>query len=213
MRRVYYINTALFVLCFGCALISFFYLDRPVACFFHALHLNKVLPVINWMTHLVSSKFELAVLIGLVVFFHVIYPHTLMKDRCCFLFCCVFIPSLICLILKILLGRARPELLFSDHVYGFYGMSWHNPAYWSFPSGHTTTIVGFFFGMSFIVPRYKYLWCMLAVLFMTTRVLLMQHYVSDVVATTGLTLLELFLMMHVMRRKGWFQLIALQKAV
>ena len=126
---------------------------------------------------------------------------------------CLIIPNLICLILKMLLGRARPDLLFLDHSYGFYGLHLTQAKYWSYPSGHTTTIISLLYGIHWIFPRYNRLCILIGVLLISTRVLLNYHYLSDVVATAGLTLLELLVMMRIMRHYSWFQFQADQKAV
>lgn len=212
MRGCEYMKPFFFVLCCIFIFTSYVYFDQPVAYFFQALDLTSTLPFVSWSTHVGSGPFDLALFIALAGFFHLIYKSPFLKERCLFLVCCVFFPNFICLFLKILLGRARPELLFLDHSYGFYGVHLSQPMYWSFPSGHTTTIVATLFGMHRILPGYIFFWAVLGVMFISTRVLLNQHYLSDVVATTCLTLLELFVIMHIMQLKGWFQFKAYQKA-
>lgn len=88
--------------------------------------------------------------------------------------------SLVCCI-KVLLGRARPELLASD-IYGFYFLR-SNHHYHSFPSGHASVAACLFFPILSSFPRYRVYWIVLAILLSSSRVLLNYHFVSDIVAS------------------------------
>ncbi len=212
MRRHEHINPIFFILCVVFIVVAFFYFDQNIAYFFHQLDYKKNLPFMSWITMIGSGPVQLLVLFSWAIGVNWFKPESLWQERSWFLFFCVLIPNLICLALKMLVGRARPDLLFLDNIYGFYGVHLTQAKYWSFPSGHTTGIVSLFYGMHWIFPDYTRLWILLGVLFIATRVLLDQHYLSDVVATACLTLLELFIMMRVMRHQGWFQFKAYQKA-
>ena len=120
-----------------------------------------------------------------------------------FLWLCVLVPSLVCLVLKVLLGRARPDLLFNEHLYGFFGLKTHAP-YWSFPSGHTTTVMGFVFGLSVLFPRKCYLFILAGSIVVLSRILLTHHYLSDVMAASYLALLEVGLLFWWSRRFKFF---------
>ena len=117
-----------------------------------------------------------------------------------FLWACVLIPNSIALVLKVILGRARPILWFNEHLYGFYGMKFHT-AYWSCPSGHTTTAMSLAIALSMIWPRYIYGFLAVGLSVAVSRVMLAQHYFSDVVATSYLVVLELGLLLLWLRRK------------
>ena len=115
---------------------------------------------------------------------------------------CVLIPNIISLALKILLGRARPELLFDQSLYGFYGLHFVRP-FWSFPSGHTTTVVGLVLGLMLIFPRHFYAFIVAGLLVISTRVFLTDHYLSDVLGTSYLVLFEVGLLSIIFRDKKW----------
>ena len=97
------------------------------------------------------------------------------------------------------LGRARPILLFQKQFYGFYGFHFdHN--FWSFPSGHATTIMGLSFGLSILFPRYVKYFMLLGILVMTTRVILTQHFLSDVLIAAYLCLIEVGIIYYLISR-------------
>lgn len=81
--------------------------------------------------------------------------------------------------MKILLGRARPELLVKD-IYGFYFMT-QNHHYHSFPSGHASVAACLFFPLLSNFPKYRLYWILLPIILSSSRVLLNYHFVSDIV--------------------------------
>lgn len=182
--------------------VSFLYIDEPLARYFHGLNLYTNLPFLRWLTHLGLGALYLGPLLALALFFRYVRRNKTWEMRFWFLWFCVVIPSVICVVLKSLLGRARPVLLFDSNLYGFYG--WHTKAaYWSFPSGHTSTIMGFVFGLCVLFPRYCYAFILVGLSVVISRVLLTNHYLSDVMAASYLALVEVGLFVHWLRRKQW----------
>ncbi len=81
---------------------------------------------------------------------------------------------------KYLLGRYRPIMLFNEISYGlsFIGTSWELN---STPSGHTLRAFSFAFALSMVFKRYRYIFISIAILIGVSRVLVTDHYPSDVV--------------------------------
>lgn len=176
--------------------VSFFYLDRWVAAFFH-----EHFPVyLNHVAFLGSGWLYIVAFALMSSFFWFIYPNKKWRNRFAGLCISVFIPYVICGVLKVLLGRARPELWFSDHLFGFFGFHMHD-LYWSFPSGHTTTLMSVAMGIGVIFPRALYYLIALALVCALSRVMLTFHYLSDVLGSAYLVGIEFALMM-----KGWKKL-------
>ena len=194
------INPLVVIISVGFFLISYFFLDRPIAEYFHLVDFKINMEVIGWLTKLGSNALYLGPLFILALFFRYLYCNKKWEVRVWFLWLCVLIPDLICLLLKIVFGRARPLLFFNEHLYGFYWMKWDVP-YWSFPSGHTTTIMGFIFGLSILFPRYFYELVLLGLMVVLSRVFLTEHYLSDVLASSYLVLVELGLSLIGLRYK------------
>ena len=111
-----------------------------------------------------------------------------------FLFTSVALSGLTTDILKVLFGRARPILLFEQDTFG---MGWFHFEYeWtSFPSGHSTTAMSVAVTLSLLWPRYRLFFLTGGVLVAASRVVLCQHYLSDVVAGSmigAVTALQLY---------------------
>jgi lipid A 4'-phosphatase len=101
--------------------------------------------------------------------------------RAAFVFVAVAGPGLFGDILKPVFGRARPQLFLGDGTFGF---TWHGARAvdWSFPSGHSITIVALALTLGLIERRLLPLLVAAALLVMASRVVLDQHYLSDAVA-------------------------------
>ena len=125
----------------------------------------------------------------LFVLFYVVLKKRDIALKLGFLWLCVFIPNMIHGVLKVTLGRARPLMLLDKGEYGFYGFKLDS-AFWSFPSGHTTTVVALALGAWFFWPRYRLWYVLFALLLPITRLMLAKHYLSDVMMTAYLTLIE-----------------------
>ncbi len=188
----------------GFVILSFFFFDRPVAWFFHGLDLTNKLPFLHWLTRLGVSEFYVIGLFLFSLFFRYVVRNKTWEARCWFLWLCVLVPYLVCGVVKVLLGRARPELLFSGDVYGFYGFHTQG-VFWSFPSGHTTVIMSLVSGLSILFPRHFPALFTAGVLVVSTRILLTQHYLSDVFASSVLALLEVGLVWFIVRRQHWLE--------
>lgn len=98
-----------------------------------------------------------------------------------FLFASIAAAGLAADILKIGLGRMRPKLLFDGGLYGFTGIAWRSD-YWSFPSGHTATIVALATALWWLWPRHLLFYVVVAALVAASRIAVGAHYPSDVLA-------------------------------
>jgi lipid A 4'-phosphatase len=98
-----------------------------------------------------------------------------------FIFTAVFTAGLAADVLKILVGRARPKLLFADGTYDF---TWFGlrADHWSFPSGHAATAAALMTALWCLWPRPLWLYVAGAALVAASRVITGQHFLSDVVA-------------------------------
>lgn len=84
-------------------------------------------------------------------------------------------------LMKVIFGRARPTLLFSSHLYGFTWFAFRAD-HWSFPSGHTVTIVALMAALSRLWPRHLLFYVCFAALVAGSRLVVGAHFLSDVVA-------------------------------
>lgn len=119
----------------------------------------------------------------LALYAHYRLHNAAMIRRARFLFIAVALTGLAVQPLKWCFGKARPSLLLDENLYGYgwcisptdYGMQ-------SFPSGHTTTAFAVATALALIAPRYTWLFVTGAVLIGLSRIGVLYHYPSDIVA-------------------------------
>lgn len=112
-----------------------------------------------------------------------------------FLFVTVAVSGLAADLLKAIFGRARPILLFSDGVYRFTGFQVETlfEKYWtSFPSGHSATALSTALTLSILFPRFRWLFSAAGVMVAFSRIVLCEHYLSDVIAGSYLGAITVF---------------------
>lgn len=182
--------------------LAFLLIDKPLAVYLKGLELGRRLFWLVWITNLGLGGTYFIALLFLALFFRFVMRNPASESAAWFLWLCVTISSGICLGLKIMLGRARPDLWFQDQLYGFYGLHWHAP-YWSLPSGHTTTVMAFVFAAGILFPRYAYALMAAGIVIAMSRILLVHHYLSDVLVAGYLAFIEVGLIDFVLRRRRW----------
>lgn len=182
------------------SIVAFLYLDKNIAIYFHSLNFGDSLLILTFITNLGMSKlylFGLPLLsIGILYF----SSKKNLAIKIALLWFLVFYASIITFLLKNLLGRARPQLLFDKNIFGFFG--WNlDGAFHSFPSGHTTVVTSLLIGLTILFPRHFIYWLIFAILVMLTRILLTFHYLSDVLVTSYIIFLEMGLLVYIARTK------------
>lgn len=105
-------------------------------------------------------------------------------------------------LLKFLIGRARPELFVELGAYSFTPFSNDN-LYESFPSGHSAAAGAFFGAFAMLIPRFRYVFMLLALIIGVSRVIVGAHYPSDVAAGLLLGLWTAMLMAFLFARREW----------
>jgi membrane-associated phospholipid phosphatase len=98
-----------------------------------------------------------------------------------FVFFAVLVPVLAGEAIKYVVGRGRPFVGGEANVFNFAHFA-GTEAYASFPSGHAITSVALAFAISVLWPRLRGAMIIYAVLIVTSRLVLLAHHPSDVVA-------------------------------
>jgi len=98
-----------------------------------------------------------------------------------FLFLSISASGIMADVLKIILGRSRPKLFFQSDIYDFSWLSWR-PDYWSFPSGHSATIVALMTALWYLWPQHLLFYILAAAIVAASRIVVGAHYFSDVLA-------------------------------
>jgi membrane-associated phospholipid phosphatase len=150
-------------------------------------------PSLWWMrilTDFGKDEYVLAALGGLLIAVAVIAPafsgirRSLwlgLGTRLQFLFCAVLVPSLISEVIKWSVGRGRPFVGGEGNVFHFSHFA-GTPAYSSFPSGHATCAFALAFAVSALWPKARAVMLVYALVICATRLVLLAHHPSDVVA-------------------------------
>jgi membrane-associated phospholipid phosphatase len=98
-----------------------------------------------------------------------------------FLFLAVLVPVLAGDLIKWMVGRGRPFVGGEANAFNFAHFS-GTPAYASFPSGHAITSVALAFAVSAVWPQTRVAMIVYALLIAASRLVLLAHHPSDVVA-------------------------------
>ena len=106
---------------------------------------------------------------------------TALAARFGFLFLAIGVPGLFVTIVKRLIGRARPFVGGHDDPFLYMPFIWR-PEYASMPSGHSTTSVAAAIAIGAIWPRTRWIMWLYALVIMFSRVAVLAHHPSDVIA-------------------------------
>jgi membrane-associated phospholipid phosphatase len=142
------------------------------------------------LTDFGKDEYVLAVLAGLLILVALISPALRgiqrslllgLGTRLQFLFLAVAVSALVTEILKWSIGRGRPFVGGEANAFHFSHFA-GNSAYYSFPSGHATTAFALAFAVSALWPRARLAMAIYALIIAATRLVLLAHHPSDVVA-------------------------------
>lgn len=180
-------------------IVSYAFIDQPLARYFQnaspTLH-----AVFTQITRLGEGGVYLVPL-GLLFLGALWRRRAALAWRAGFVFAAIALPGLLADIVKPVFGRARPKLLFEQHLFGF---TWSGPHAdrWSFPSGHSVTVMALATALYAIYPRAWPAYAVLALAVMASRVIIDAHYLSDVIAGAYLGLVATWALSATARRRG-----------
>jgi len=142
------------------------------------------------LTDFGKDEYVLAVLGGLLIAVAIVAPalrgiqRSLLLGfgtRLQFIFWAVAVSNLVTEVLKYCIGRGRPFVGGEANAFHFSHFA-GNPAYFSFPSGHATTAFALAFAVSVVWPQARHAMAAYALIIAATRLVLLAHHPSDVVA-------------------------------
>lgn len=172
--------------------VSYLWLDIPIARFIHTqaspslTYAGGILEEVG-KSHWILGYSFLAVVLVWKTRRSAAYRHVA-------LFASVAVAGLGAVLIKMLLNRARPPLLFTDGLYGFRPLQFDFAFLWqSFPSGHATTGLAIAVAGSIAWPRLRWLMWPIGLSIALGRVLYNVHYFSDVMAGAALGIVSAWL--------------------
>lgn len=200
------------VVALGLIFVSFTYIDRPLAIWlkkFDTFFLTGFFRLITDFGKgavMLGLSFGATVLLALAALAFARSERgrslALYAGRAFFVFCCVAAPAAIGLAAKVLVGRARPQLLFESQTYGFSPMKfddlWH-----SMPSGHSLSAAGFAAGLALIAPLPAFpIIAFFGAMIAFSRVTTTAHYFGDAIAGGALAIFCALLLKAAFRGAG-----------
>jgi membrane-associated phospholipid phosphatase len=150
-------------------------------------------PALWWvriLTDFGKDEYVLSVVGGLLIVVAIVSPalHGVQRSlllglgtRLQFVFFAVLVPVLATELIKWCVGRGRPFVGGEGNVFNFSHFA-GTPAYSSFPSGHATTAFAVAFAVAALWPGSRVPMAVYAVVIAATRLVLLAHHPSDVVA-------------------------------
>jgi membrane-associated phospholipid phosphatase len=142
------------------------------------------------LTDFGKDEYVLAVLAGLLIAVAIVSPALRgiqrslllgLGTRLQFIFCAIAVSNLVTEVLKYCIGRGRPFVGGEANAFHFSHFA-GNPAYYSFPSGHATTAFALALAVSAVWPQARVAMAVYALIIAATRLVLLAHHPSDVVA-------------------------------
>ncbi len=158
---------------------SFYLLDIEAVSYFHNFHEVGVISFFRAITLLGQAEYVL--IPALLVALYYKKRDAIHAAKAWFVFASVAVAGVGVWPLKILFGRFRPELYFEKGWYGFDFFHIHH-SMTSFPSGHSATSVGAATALAILFPRFRLIFMIVALLVMMSRVVIVRHFPSDVLA-------------------------------
>ncbi len=180
--------------------ISYGFFDVPVALFFksHGASLAFVFGKITYLGYSAPYLAASAIVFLWAKFFR---KNPALANAAAFIFLAIALSGLTNDLIKYVVGRSRPILLFNDHMYGFKHFT-AGYRYNSFPSGHSNTIAALCFSVYLVTGRFRLLCILTALAVMLSRLVLGAHFPSDVIFGAYLALVMTFLLKIQFERKG-----------
>jgi len=200
----------------GLAWLGIAFVDRPLAHWFKQYDDTLLRDVFGAVTHLGTSAYYLIPSFFLFVWTRLALRREESADRrerlrrwggqASFVFVMVAGTTLLVNVLKIFIGRARPRMLFSEDLYGFFPFTFDYD-YWSLPSGHAATIVAVVMAFYILWPKHLRLYVVAVILVCASRVIISTHYLSDVVVGAYVAFVGSFGVRYLYEKAAAFRLI------
>jgi membrane-associated phospholipid phosphatase len=160
------------------AILSFFFLDKKIAIYFHDLH-SRYTTIFSYLTYLGDSNWIL--ICSLILFIILIKWQKKFAHQALFVFTTVATSGIFVNIIKVIFSRYRPKALFENGDFGFNLFAFKTKyLYVSFPSGHSVTSMAMAVALTLLFPRYKYIFFFVWILVALSRVIVTAHYLSDI---------------------------------
>lgn len=158
--------------------------------------IRMVVDIATYANYLGNALIYLVPLGVAFVFAYFIEGYQHWRRPCLYILSTMILTGICVLLLKNGFGRARPYMYVQHSIYGFQWLKF-KAAFWSFPSGHVATVASACLPLSFIFRKLRYMFFAMILIVMIGRILVLDHYLSDVVSA----FLLVFIVNKIMRNK------------
>ena len=173
--------------------LLYIYADKKIALYFYSIQSDSIFKeFFHFITRFGKSEWYLVPSFILYLYFRKRENREYAKMSL-YIFITNVVAGIGVWFIKVSFGRARPKLYILDNIYGFKWFEFHH-SLTSFPSGHTITAISSAFALGFLFPRYKYLFLIFGIFVAFSRVVGVNHYMSDTVFASFLGYLIAFLL-------------------
>lgn len=188
--------------------VCMIWVDKPLA---YCLHDNLQKVWLYLLSMFIAKYFAakylsvMAFICALIVCYFVIRKDTDKAKPFAFIALSFFLAYFAAFVLKFILARYRPVMLFYKHLYGFHFFSLqHNLT--SFPSGHVVASAAFAFALCYLTERLwlRILLIVYVVIIAVSRLVICAHFLSDTLASIYIALVSvmwLYSLMYYKKRR------------
>ena len=178
--KIRWIATLVSAICLLLIIISYLFWDIPITKYCQTLS-PAIIKMAEVITTLGIATWYLVASIIFYLFFRFIYKNNRYAARSLFVFLSLSITGIFNTLLKWIAGRHRPIDLFNPGYFGFdyFGLVYELT---SFPSGHAQTAFTLATALTLLFPRWGIPIFLMAGAVGISRVILISHYLSDVIA-------------------------------
>jgi len=162
--------------------ILFLYVDRAIALWaqpFDGARVFNISQVISFFASINIWRPLLAISLIFVFIYEYLHGRKKWTVQWIYLLLSIMVASMLGDCFKYLLGRYRPIMLYEHAAYGFHflGTQWSLN---STPSGHSLRIFSLMTGLTLMFRRYAWAFITIALLVGVSRIIVHDHYLSDV---------------------------------
>ncbi|HZW61195.1 MAG TPA: phosphatase PAP2 family protein [Candidatus Babeliales bacterium] len=179
--------------------LSYLYLDIPLAYAAKSLSKTFLFTISTYVTRLGDDKiWTMIIIIGLLIIGIQTYQNKILSvnsKKFGYVFLSILFATVIGSVLKVILARYRPEMLFEHGLYGFHYFSLKD-MYHSTPSGHALCIFAACTSLSILFRRYMVLFFLIAIIVGLSRIILTKHYLSDVILGAYIGMMSALIINH-----------------
>ncbi|MCT7378090.1 phosphatase PAP2 family protein [Chelativorans salis] len=176
--------------------------DRPVALFFASQRDTMFVQVAWFLTDFGKAYWFIIPAAVAFVLSRFVLRNPLYASQALFVLLSVAVTGIVVDIIKIVFGRARPNLLLNHDIYQFFFFRFGRD-YNSFPSGHTACAMAAGVALALIFPKYRSLALAGGITLACTRFVTTAHYISDVVASSMIAVVGVLTIRVILARYGF----------